>query len=365
MANWFLMKTSFGDIIHFFRDYRRARENSKNLPDSPEARELAKLQTRMQRPGLEANREGSFELGWGIMMLCWGLDPYYSAVVTKSTWYTPWTTWLLYLPLFCMPFVLLGVPKLIKRFITWPRTGYVANPYEIKLLKLVMLMVFGLALGGAIGQLYTLVFRTVVMRGLPAVQNALPSVTLTCIKLLIYATVAVCLGRKVIGKRPPLPSAYDAAIINQGLNQTASGQKILRVVKFTIPAMFIGLLFLVSAIVFGLLYGTKLLLHQTELHWSQLGWAGYLVAGNALLYLMTSGVVLKPNRWKWFVVPLMLLVPILVAPAIPYPVANLGVSPILYPSSSVMLCTGSVWFLSGAVALILFMHHNRLPAEAA
>jgi hypothetical protein len=359
------MKTSFGDIIHFVRDYHRARENSKNLPDSPEAQELAKLQTRMQRPGLEVNREGSFELGWGIAMLCAGLDPYFSAVVIKSTWFTPWTTWVAYLPLFCAPFALLGVPKLIKRFITWPRTGYVANPNEIKLSRLLILMVFGLALGGAIGQLYTLVFRTVVMRGLPAVQNALPSVTLTCIKLLIYTALAVYLGPKVIQKRrPPLPAAYDAAVINQGLNQTAFGRKIVRGVKLTLLAMCIGLPLFVFAIVFGLLYGTKLLLHHPEFHWSQLGMPVFLVACNALLYLMASGVVLKPNRWKWFLVPLMLLVPILVAPAIPYPAANPGSSPMLDQLPPVMLCIGSVWFLSGAIALLLFMHHNRLPAEA-
>ena len=49
--------------------------NSEDLPDSPEVRELARLQTRMQRPGLEVNREGSFEIGWGIAMLCCGVVP--------------------------------------------------------------------------------------------------------------------------------------------------------------------------------------------------------------------------------------------------------------------------------------------------
>jgi hypothetical protein len=358
------MKTSFGDIINFFRDYR-ARENSKNLPDSPEARELAKLQTRMQRPGLEVNREGSFELGWGIMMLCGGLSPYYSAVAIKWALYSPWTNWLAYLPLICGFFALYAVPKLIKRFITWPRTGYVANPNEVKLGRLLMLMVFGAALGGAIGQLYTLVFREVVMRGLPAFQNAGPSVPLICIKLVIYVTVVVYLGLRVIQKRrPPLPSAYDAAIINQGLNQTASGRKIVRGVKVALLAMFIGLPLFAFAIVFGLLYGTKLLLHHTEFHWSQLGMPVFLVACNALLYLMASGVVLKPNRWKWFMVPLMLLVPILVGPAIAYPATSSGSFPMFEPLPPVMLCIGGLWFLSGAIALILFMHHNRLPAEA-
>src|SRR5512143_1605694 len=113
--------------------------NSENPPRIPEAQELATLQAQMLRPALEVNRDGSFELGWGIAMLCFGLVPYFNAVVTKATWFSSWTAWVCFLPLLCGAFAPYGVPKLIKRFITWPRTGYVANPNDLKLKQLVML----------------------------------------------------------------------------------------------------------------------------------------------------------------------------------------------------------------------------------
>jgi hypothetical protein len=340
------------------------KENSVILPDSPEARELARLQTRMLRPAQEVNREGSFELGWGLALLCFGIGPYYNAVVTKSAWYSPWTTWLVWLPFLFAVFAPYAVPKLIKRFITWPRTGYVAHPNDVKLIQLVMLLVFSLAVGGVLGQLFVLVQRALVARGQPALQSALPGVIPTCIELLIYSALAVYLGRKVIRKRTPLPTAYDAAIVTQGLQQTAVGRRCLRVVKFAVPAVLILLPILAFGVVFALIYWSKSLVLRAEFHWSQLGIPGLLVAANALLYFMGSGVVLKPNRWKWFLLPAMLLVPILVGPAIPYPAATPGLFSVLHPLPPVILCIGSVWFLSGAIALILFMHRNRLPPEA-
>jgi hypothetical protein len=104
----------------------------------------------MQRPAQNVNMDGSFELGWGMALLCFGWVPYLNAVLPKSIWASPWTAWISYLPMICLicaGFAPYGIPRMIMRFITWPRTGYVVNPNDVKLIQLVMLMVFGAALG--------------------------------------------------------------------------------------------------------------------------------------------------------------------------------------------------------------------------
>jgi hypothetical protein len=143
-------------------------------------------------------------------------------------------------------------------------------------------------------------------------------------------------------------------------------------------AMFIGFPILVSAIVIGVMHWSKSVLPNSEIHssqadmpgvighpenhWSQLGMPGFLVAANALLYLMASGVVLKPHRWKWLLVPVMLTAPVLIAPSIPYPAVKPELTPIFESLPPVMLCVGAVWFLSGAISLLLFMRHNPVPS---
>jgi hypothetical protein len=76
---------------------------------------------------------------------------------------------------------------------------------------------------------------------------------------------------------------------------------------------------------------------------------------------MGSGVVLKPNRWKWFVLPLMLVAPILVAPAIPHPPTN-TLTEIFALLPPVMLCVASVWLFSGTLTLMLFIRRNPVPS---
>lgn len=335
---------------------------SENPPNIPEARELAQLQARMLQSAQNVNQDGSFELGWAIALLCFGFVPYFNAVLTRSHWFSAWTAWAGFLPLLCAAFAPYAIPKLIKRFITWPRTGYVVQHNELKLGQLVMLMVFGCALGGSVSLLLTLVVGVLERHGQGGAQNELRHLALKAIGLVVCALLTVWLGRKVIRKRSPLPTAYDAAALTQGLRQTASGRKRLRVVKFTILGALVGLPLIVFGLVFGLMnWGTSLMRHP-EIHWSELGLPGFLVAVNALLYFMASGMVLRPQRWKWFVMPLMLVVPILVAPAIPYPATRPELVRLFDPVPPVMLCLGAVWLLSGAITLVLFLRHNPLPA---
>jgi len=222
----------------------------KALPDIPEARELAKLQAQMQRSALNVNRDGGFDLGWGMALLCFGLGPYLTAVLPKSLWISAWTAWIGFLPLMCAAFAPYGIPKLIQRFITWPRAGYVANPNDMKLIQLVMLMVFGSALGLCLSLPYVLVSEIRHTISQPGVAGDLHRIILHSIKLFVCATLAVYLGRKLIRKPKPLPAAYDAAMIAQKLRQTEPGRKRLRAVRLTLLTMFLVTPILVCAIVF-------------------------------------------------------------------------------------------------------------------
>ncbi len=335
------------------------------LPNASEVGDLAKLQAQMLRPAQKVNMDGSFELGWGTALLCFGLVPYLNAVLAKSVWASPLTVWIGYLPMICLTcaaFAPYGIPRMIKRFFTWPRTGYVANPNDLKLSQLVRLMVFGAALGLSLSLPFVLVSE---IRG--AISHAgahsdLQSSILHGVELVVCATLAVYLGRKTIRKRQPMPSAYDAALINKGLGQTSAGGKILHVVKVRLLLMFVGIPIMVCAGVFGLMYLNSSVMRHTEIHWPELGILSFLVAINAILYLMGNGVAIKQHHWKWLVLGIMLIGPIAVTPAIPYPDVGPDMTPILGPFPPVMLSMGLVWCLSGAATLISFIRHNPLPS---
>jgi len=190
-------------------------------------------------------------------------------------------------------------------------------------------------------------------------------IVLNAVKLLVCAAVAIYLGPKVIRKPKPIRAAYDAKVITEGLAQTASGRRQLRLVKGTLVAMFIGMPLLVFGVVFGLMHWSKPALRHNELDWWQLGLPCFLVATNLVLYVMASGVVLKPNHWKWFLILAMVLVPVLLAPLVPEPVVPASLSTVFNPVLPVMLCLGGVWFLSGALTLVVFMSRNPVAGAEA
>lgn len=335
---------------------------SHNLADIPELRDLTTLQTQMQKPGMRVNVDGSFELGWGTMLLCAGLVPYFNAAMPKAFWSSPWLSWMAYLPLLCMAFAPFAIPKLIKRFITWPRTGYFANPNDLKLKQLLMLMAFGLALGFALSLPFILVAEIRELLNQSSPPNPMRSPVRHAIELLVCVIVAVYLGRKVIRKRQPPPGAYDAAV----LAQSTLGRKRLRQVKFVLLLIFAGVPVLLCGLVFGVIYLSKSVMSHTEIHWSHLGVLSFFLATNAILYLMGNGVTIRQHRWKWLVLVLLLFGPLIAAPAIPYPPIKPELVPmldLLPPAATLFL--GLMWFLSGAATLILFIRHNPLPESEA
>lgn len=342
--------------------------HSQDFADVPEVRDLAALQAQMQKPALHTNVDGGFELGWGAMLLCVGLVPYFNAAMPKAFWLSPWLAWMAYLPLLCMAFAPFVIPKLVKRFVTWPRIGYFANPNELKLKQLLMLMAFGLAIGFLVTRPVQLVWdiRELGSNPNPAgphLGGGMRNAVLHGIELLVCAAFAVYLGRKVIQKRQPPPAAYDAALLAQRLKQSATGRKHLRVAKTALLLIFLGVPVALCGLVLGVMYLSKSVMRHTVINWPQFGVLSVVVVSNALLYLMVNGIALKKYRWKWLVLPLLLICPILVAPLIPYPTVKPELTPVLdlFPPAA-MLFTGLAWFLSGTASLILFMRRNPLPS---
>jgi uncharacterized membrane protein len=230
-----------------------------------------------------------------------------------------------------------------------------------------MLMAFGLALGLLATRPIQLVWDIRQLSN-PAgpteshIGGGTRGIILHGIELLVCATLVLYLGRKVIRKRQPLPAAYDAAI----LAQSPLGRKSLRQVKFILFLLFVGVPVFLCGLVFGVIYLSKSVMSHTEIHWSHLGVLSFFLATNAILYLMGNGVAIRQHRWKWLVLVLLLVGPIVAMRTIPYPPVKPDLMPMLdlFPPGAILFL-GLMWFLSGAATLLLFIRRNPLPdAEA-
>jgi hypothetical protein len=116
------MKTSFGDLFRFFRAYRRAKREGRLAEYLSGARENARIQQIMMRPMTHEATNGSGEIGWGTAMLCFAFSSYASVVLPNSSWRGGIGFLFLLAACLAMPVSQWA----IKRYVTWPRTGYVA-----------------------------------------------------------------------------------------------------------------------------------------------------------------------------------------------------------------------------------------------
>lgn len=317
------------------------------------------MQAQMSRAGREINQDGSFELGWGAALLCFGMSSYLIPELPKSIWGSWWTFWIGYLPGLCAAFSPYAIPKLVKRYFTWPRTGYVANPHEVKFLYLVKLMIFGGALGIVLAMPAILVSQ-IRGDGSHTVANGDPyHIILNSTKLLICLGLVIYLGPKVITRRRPVPTAYDGTVILRKIQETPAGRMQLRIIRYGIFAVFAGIPLLACGIVFAWIYLTKAVMHQAELEWSEWGYIGFLTVANALLYLMIAAASFRRHSWKLLVLLALLIGPMVVAVKLPGPVAAPGTLFEHFPPVGIFM--GLAWFLSGAVTLIWFIMHHPLP----
>ena len=81
------------------------------------------IQKQSARVARYINIEGSAELGWAAALLCWSVTAYGSIILRPTSLWIHAILWLFFL---CGAFAPLLLPRAIKKFITIPRTGYVA-----------------------------------------------------------------------------------------------------------------------------------------------------------------------------------------------------------------------------------------------
>jgi len=159
-----------------------------------------------------------------------------------------------------------------------------------------------------------------------------------------------------------MPSAYDASVFNKGLAQTADGRKLLRNVKFGMLLLVVGLPVAVGGIVLCVIRMANSTTVHADRDWRELTMLTVLVASNALLYLMINGAAIRRYKWKWLLLPVILIVPFFANAIIPDPPMKFDLTNVR-SLSPVMIAIGILWFLSGTLTLAVFMRQNPLPEE--
>jgi hypothetical protein len=341
--------------------------NQKSPSFSPlaAAPELARLQKQIQRSAQTVNLDGSFELGWGLSMICLGSGPYFNLFLPRLIQISPWLSWFNFLPFLGAALGPYAITKLIKRCVTWPRTGYVATPGEITLRQLILLIFYSLVLGTTLALPFVLGMEIYATHQRPELSDVTSRIVWHSIELVVGLAVLIGLRHKVVRPRPVMPTAYDAAIINQQLMQTPTGRQVVRSIKYGLPAMFGGAVLVLGGLAYALFRWHRAPAYL-EASWPELAVLGFLVGMNALLYLMGNGATIGQYRWKWLVLVVLLLAPAAVAPWIPNPPAVPISISLLQHVPPVMLTVGFVWCLSGITTLAVFIwRHPLLPPEVA
>lgn len=116
------MKNPIREFLQLVKTIERAKREGRTDALLSAAKQQAEIQKIMMRPLRHETVNGSGEIGWGTAMLCFALSSYSTVILSKSAWQTG-ITWLLMLG------ACLAMPVcrwLIKKYVTWPRTGYLA-----------------------------------------------------------------------------------------------------------------------------------------------------------------------------------------------------------------------------------------------
>lgn len=362
------MNNPFSEFLRTYRAAQQAKREGRMDEFIKAAKEYAELHKTMTQPAAkQANLDGSFCLGWGSSLLCFGMVAYLNSILPKSVWASWWTAWIGYVPLVCAAFAVYAILKLVKRYITWPRTGYVALPNEAKLRQLILLMIFGGALGFSLVMPFILFFEIQDAIRHTGPQIGLSTIIWHSVKLLLCLALVIFLGRKVITRRRLLPpAADDAEQIKQAFSRTPQGRKVLVGVRLSLAVLFVVLPLLALSLMIGIFHFSRGLIRISEFHWPQLGLMGLLLAANAMMYLMSNALGIRQQRWKWLVLALMIVGPVGALAVVPFPASPPDIKPVLesFPPQ-VILFLGLAWIFSGLISLIYFVRQHPLPAPDA
>lgn len=118
------MKNKIAEYIRFIKTIQRAKREGRTDELLRAAKENAEIQKTMMRPMRHETINGSGEIGWGMFMLCMALSSYSSVVLPNSMW--RFRAGIGGLLLLCGCVAMPLCRWAIKKYVTQPRTGYVA-----------------------------------------------------------------------------------------------------------------------------------------------------------------------------------------------------------------------------------------------
>jgi len=110
--------------------------------------EEVQIQNFVSRPARYANIDGSNELSWGAMCCGFASSDWLHAITPRdSLWHRPWVQ-MLYVPVMVLLIYFAG--RALKRYVTYPRTGFVAYPQTARG-RMAPLIAAALAAAAALG----------------------------------------------------------------------------------------------------------------------------------------------------------------------------------------------------------------------
>jgi len=324
------------------------------------------------RPGQYCNVDGSVEIGWGLMCACFGISSYVTLLAPSPTVWWHGVQWLFFV---CGALGPLLAPKIIKRLLTFPRTGYVAyQKGKAFWLTIVTSVVIGAAVSVWVARHVTLAMRGATVAR-PA--SAAPVVGVTPGQLLaLFVLICLTAGVFVIylverarqkgrpaGGAAELPPSVAAVLIKWGQELGAlqfwfRGGKLQRrtTTSVKILILFYGIMLLLAAPILGLIYLSELVAHPGAASFTRMELLALFVPCNAILYLMMVASGLKEHAWKLPWCGLLVFGSLAVGVFLP---ANF-----IGGSRPLLLFLGMVWLGSGLATLFSYLRRAPVPDAA-
>jgi len=147
------MKNSIREFIQIFRAGQRAQREGRADEFIRAAKENEQIQKTMMRPMRYEAIDGAGEIACATMLLGFALSSYMYVLLPRASLWTHVIAWLLF---FVGAFGPYCIHKAIKRFITWPRTGYVAYRRDAKSFRIGMVAGAVVAVGISLGLVFLL-----------------------------------------------------------------------------------------------------------------------------------------------------------------------------------------------------------------
>ncbi len=142
------MKNPIREFIHIFRAGQRAQREGRADEFIRAAKENEQIQKTMMRPMRYEAIDGAGEIACATMLLGFALSSYTYLLVPEPSLWRNGIAWLLFFGGSFGPYC---IHKAIKKYITWPRTGYVAYRRDTKSFRIGMAASVVVAVGISIG----------------------------------------------------------------------------------------------------------------------------------------------------------------------------------------------------------------------